>query len=152
MLQHNLKKAIRRVDLNLSKNKGVKKFVLDMNLIIETPSGEVLNITPDNILGLNDTIDLLITKRKILAKQEKEVRNKLDKMMEEKYLRNENKLFYDGLSEIDKIDQYIRAIPLDEELLEKKIEDTKKQIKNIKKEFLIRQNRIIGLQIKYLII
>lgn len=131
--QHNLKKAIRRVDLNLSKNKGVKKFVLDMNLIIETPSGEVLNITPDNILGLNDTIDLLITKRKILAKQEKEVRNKLDKMMEEKYLRNENKLFYDGLSEIDKIDQYIRAIPLDEELLEKKIEDTKKQIKNIKK-------------------
>ena len=131
--QHNLKKAIRRVDLNLSKNKGVKRFVLDMNLIIETPSGEVLNITPDNILGLNDTIDLLITKRKILAKQEKEVRNKLDKMMEEKYLRNENKLFYDGLSEIDKIDQYIRAIPLDEELLEKKIEDTKKQIKNIKK-------------------
>lgn len=64
-----LKSELRRIDNTLSDNRRFKKFVADMKLLVQAPDGSTFPVTENNIVGLNDAIDLLIAKRKMVSKE-----------------------------------------------------------------------------------
>ena len=59
-----IKRELKRVDKTLSSNKNFRKFVSEMKLIVQDAQGNQIQVTEDNILGLNDSIEILISKRK----------------------------------------------------------------------------------------
>lgn len=79
-----LKTELRRIDSTLSDNKRFKKFVADMKLLVQAPDGSTFPVTENNIVGLNDAIDLLITKRKMVSKEYATVSGLLDGLEREK--------------------------------------------------------------------
>ncbi|WP_303152226.1 hypothetical protein, partial [Megasphaera elsdenii] len=58
---------------------------------------------------------------------------KIEKILEEQYSQQQNKCFFENLSEVEKINEYIQLIPLNKSILEGKIKETKISIKNIRK-------------------
>ena len=64
---NNVKRELSQIDRVLKSNKQFKKFVEDMKLMVETPQGTQMIVTADKVIGLNDSIDYLVAKRKIRA-------------------------------------------------------------------------------------
>ena len=64
-----LRKELRRIDNTLSDNKRFKRFVAEMKILIQLPDGTTIPVSEDNIVGLADTIDFLIAKRKIVSSE-----------------------------------------------------------------------------------
>lgn len=62
-VQHELS----RIDACLSDNKRMRQYVAEMKLMVRLPDGTILPVTSDNIVGLNDSIDFLVSKRKIVS-------------------------------------------------------------------------------------
>lgn len=62
-----LQSELKRIDKSLSDNKRVRQYVAEMKLTVQLPDGTIFPVTPESIVGLTDTIDFLITKRKIAA-------------------------------------------------------------------------------------
>ena len=73
------------------------------------------------IVGFNDLHELLINRRKILSKRERGIQKKIEKILEEQYSQQQNKCFFENLSEVEKINEYIQLIPLNKSILEGKI-------------------------------
>ena len=65
--QKALQSELKRIDKSLSDNKRVRQYVAEMKLTVQLPDGTIFPVTPESIVGLTDTIDFLITKRKIAA-------------------------------------------------------------------------------------
>lgn len=131
--QSNLRREIKRIDSSLAKNNEFQRFISAMHLLIQLPDGEEVAITSDNIVGFNDLHELLINRRKILSKRERGIQKKIEKILEEQYSQQQNKCFFENLSEVEKINEYIQLIPLNKSILEGKIKETKISIKNIRK-------------------
>ena len=60
----NLQRQISRVGQSISGNKKFMDFVDEMKLLVLTEDGQQINVTKDNIVGLNDSVDYLITKKR----------------------------------------------------------------------------------------
>ena len=78
--QKRLKKELRRIDSTLSDNKRVKRFISEIGLIVKAPDGQEFPVTEDNIVGLEDIIQLLITKRKITEKKLHDINSKIESL------------------------------------------------------------------------
>ena len=61
-----LKKELKRIDDVLQENERFQKFIADVGLVIALPNGDTMTVTEDNIIGLRDSINYLITKKKII--------------------------------------------------------------------------------------
>ena len=131
--QNNLKRELKRIDSSLAQNNEFKHFVSIMHLLVQLPNGEEVAITSDNIVGFNDLHELLINRRKIFSKRAKEIQKKIEEISEKQYLQQQNERFFKDLSEIEKINEYIRLIPFNKSMLEGKIKETKASLKNVKK-------------------
>lgn len=77
--QREIKEELHRIDKILSDNKHFKKFVIEMKLLVKTSSGEIVPVTENNIVGLNDAIELLVAKRKITFARLVDVTSKIEK-------------------------------------------------------------------------
>ena len=75
--QKALQSELRRIDKSLSDNKRVRQYVAEMKLIVQLPDGTIFPVTAESIVGLTDTIDFLISKRKIVSAELRSVMHQL---------------------------------------------------------------------------
>lgn len=76
-------KELSRIDSSLKSNQQVKSFIEQMKLMVETPAGELLKVTASNVVGLNDSIDYLIAKRRILSVECNKLMKTLSRLREQ---------------------------------------------------------------------
>lgn len=78
--KNNLQHEISRVGQSIIGNKKFMDFINEMKLLVFTDDGRQINVTKDNIVGLNDSVDYLITKKKILLQELSEVLKKIERV------------------------------------------------------------------------
>lgn len=128
-----LNKELRRIDRTLSDNKRMKKYIADMKLIIAL-EGEEVRVTEENVLGLTDSIELLITKRKQVSSQILDLQRKILKIETMKEKENEQLSFFSTATQLQIFDKQILKIPLNAKSISKQIDNISKEKKKITQE------------------
>lgn len=127
-----LKAELRRIDNTLSDNRRFKEFVVDMKLLIEAPDGSVFPVTENNIVGMNDAIDLLVAKRKIVSTEFAKISRQLDRLEKEKDREYEQLEFYKSASQLEIFDKRIARIPINPLAIKQEIGRLEKEIKSVR--------------------
>lgn len=152
--QREIKAELRRIDNTLSDNRRFKKFVSEMKLLINIPDGRVIQVTEDNIVGLNDVISLLVAKRKNVYIKLSVVSNQIDKIQKERDKEYEQLEFFKSVSQIELFDKRISRMPLYPIAIKKEIAGLEKQIKSVREKIsqTTNMNNTVALDISKTII
>ena len=129
---NNIKRELSRIDRVLNSNKQFKKFVESLNLTVETPQGTSIRVTADNVVGLNDSIDYLVAKRKILALEYGKVSNITDQLTSKK--KQDMASLFSVQSISDAFDEMVQKFPYGYLKIEEIKENLKKQLIEIKRQ------------------
>lgn len=132
--KNRIQAELRRIDNTLSDNRRFKKFVADMKLLVQAPDGETFPVTENNIVGLNDAIDLLIAKRKMVSSELAIVLGKLERLEKEKDKEYEQMEFYKSASQLEIFDKRIARMPMNPVAIKHEIERIEMEIKAIRTE------------------
>lgn len=123
MLQQKaLTDELKRIDQTLTDNKKFRQFVIEMKLLIQAPDGQVFPVTKDNIVGLDDAIELLVSKRKITASKLASVEKRLGYVHKETKKEIEQLAFYKSESLIEIFDKQIASIPMNPKSVKREID------------------------------
>lgn len=132
MRQKRLKSELRRIDNTLSDNRRFKKFVADMRLLVQAPDGSTFPVTENNIVGLNDAIDLLVVKRKIISAEFADVSSRIEHLEKDKDREYEQLEFYKSASQLEIFDRRIARMPMNPVAIKQEISRLEKEIKVIR--------------------
>lgn len=137
--QNILTNELQRIDKVLKDNQNIKKFIEEIGLLVKLSNGDTIPVTVDNIVGLNDTINYLLAKKKIIASSYNQILSEI-KNLEKNRKKEEVQLsFFDNKEDIaDIFDKKIASIPINSKAvvrqitkIEKEIKDINTQIKNL---------------------
>ncbi len=132
IMQSKLNREIKRIDESLSENKKFRKFVSDMKLVVLAPDGTQIPVTENNILGLSDSMNLLVAKHKITSMKFQKISERISQLESEKEAENEQLAFYEQLSQIEAFDRRIVKIPLNIQSIKKEQNRVDKELKAIR--------------------
>ena len=134
MQQKALQSELRRIDKSLSDNKRVRQYVAEMKLIVQLPDGTIFPVTADSIVGLVDTIDFLVAKRKIVSADLRTVMHRLANVQKEQENEAEQLALFQSESMIDIFDRRIASVPIDAGAIDKEIKRLEKVLKSVREE------------------
>jgi hypothetical protein len=135
MRQRTLQTELKRVEKNIADNKRIKTYIGEMKLMVLAPDGEtIIPITEKNIVGLSDTLDFLITKRKMIAGELQQVMHKLSSLQKESDAESEQLSFLQSENMIDIFDKKIASVPMNAVAIEREIKRLEKALKAIRQE------------------
>ena len=134
MKQTSIKREIARINQSIAGNKKFQEFVADMKLLIRTDEGQFISVTKDNIVGLNDAIDLLVTKKKMLSFELAEIVSKMEKIQREQEKENGQLSFFESDSVAAAFDKRIVSIPMNQIVIKKEIEKIEKELKSVRED------------------
>lgn len=132
--QSKLKKELKRIDGTLSENSRFRKFVSDMKLLVQSPEGTVFPVKEENIVGLNDSIELLITKRKMVSHDYATVSSRIERLEKEKDSEYEQLAFFQSASQLEIFDRKILRMPLNPKIIKFELDRLEKEIKALQDE------------------
>ncbi|MBO7529581.1 MAG: hypothetical protein J6T37_06875 [Bacteroidales bacterium] len=130
--QNIITKELQRIDKVLKDNQNMKKFIEDIGLLIRLSNGDTLPVTVDNIVGLNDTIDYLLAKKKIIASRYNQISLEIKELEKNRKKEEVQLSFFDDKESIaDIFDKKIASIPINSKAVMKQITKIEKDIKDI---------------------
>ena len=132
--QNTLQHELKRIDKTLTDNRRFRHYVEEMKLMVQSPDGSIIPVTAENIVGLTDTIDYLIAKRKMISSDLQAVMRQLSNMQKEQNEEAEQLAFYQSESLIEIFDRKIAAVPIDAKAVNKEIKHLETALKAIRKE------------------
>ena len=91
-------------------------------------------VTENNIVGMNDAIDLLIAKRKIVSTEFTKISSQLDRLEKEKDKEYEQIEFYKSASQLEIFDKRIAQMPINPLAIKQEIGRLEKEIKSVRTE------------------
>ena len=101
-----------------------------MKLIIQLPDGNQVPVTEDNIVGLNNSIELLVTKRKMVSAELALLSSKITAVEKEKDSEYEQLEFFHTASQLEIFDKKIMRMPLNSQAIQKELNRLDKEIKS----------------------
>lgn len=132
--QNALQQELKRIDKTLTDNKRVRQYVEDMKLMVQLDDGTIVPVTAENIVGLSDTIDYLIAKRKMISSDLHAVMRQLSNVQREQVQETEQLAFYQSESLIEIFDKKIASVPINSKAVNKEIKRLEKALKDVRKE------------------
>lgn len=130
-----LKRERDRISKVLKDNVFIKKFISEIGLLIETENGEVIAVNENNIYSLNDSINLLQAKLKIVAAKYNQITEKIQATEKARTNEVQQLSFFDDEKTIAEIfDQKIASIPINAVAVQSGISKLEKEIKVINEE------------------
>ena len=142
--QNALQNELKRIDKTLTDNKRVRHYVAEMKLMVQLPDGTTVPVTAENIVGLSDTIDYLIAKRKMVSSDLRSVMHQLSRAQKEQDTEEEQLAFFKSESLIEIFDKKIAAVPIDVVAIDKEIKRLEKALKSIRKEISVKTKSDAG--------
>lgn len=128
-----LKKELSRIDRVLSNNKQIRSYIDEMRLVVNLPSGEKFVLTSERLIGLNDSVELLVAKRKIKTMEYNNLCLELDNL-----IRNQNEAqecyLFSTESISDAFDEMIQKFPYGYVKIERIKNKLNEQVRDIRKQ------------------
>lgn len=132
--QKDLEKELRRIDKTIADNKRMCRFITDMKLMVQIPDGTVVPVTEKNLVGMADTIDFLVAKRKMVSSDLQKVMHQLSALKKEQEEEEVQLAFFESETLIEMFDKSIAAVPIDVRAVEKEIKRLEKALKTIRSD------------------
>ncbi|MCW6677702.1 hypothetical protein NH286_00855 [Anaerococcus sp. NML200574] len=129
-----INKKIYSINKTLKDNKQFKNFISKMHILIKDESGKEIKVTSDNIVGLNDSIELLVSKKKIYESNLVEITKELEKIDILKNNSNDQLAFIEEIDPIVLFDTTISNLTLNEHVINESLKELKSQLKSVNKE------------------
>lgn len=129
-----IEKEIRRVNQSISGNRKFQEFVADMKLLVKAEDGSFITVTKDNIVGLNDSIDLLLAKKKMLTAELAKNVSMIEKLINQQSKEDGQISFFESESLAEAFDKRIIEIPMNQVAIKKEIEKCEKELKTVRAE------------------
>lgn len=150
------KKELHRIDQVLSNNKKIKQFISEMKLIIKLPDGRDFPVSEGDIVGLNDSIEFLVAKRKIVSGRYSKLAKEIDKIKASQKIEKEQIDFLERPDLLGDFDQRIGKLPLNSVTIKNEISKLEKDLKIIRQSILQKTragnpvaNEISSIAVKY---
>lgn len=134
-------KKISRIDKTILNNKGVIDFINSMKLMVHAPSGETFQIISKDVIGLDDSIDILIARREILSTKLKELKSQIADLKSDIFHNLSNPVLFKTQDQIANVNNQIMNIPFDRDAIQSKFREIVKDIKSIEKDITIRSRQ-----------
>lgn len=128
------KKELSRIDRTISDNRHFKRFVAEIKLLVLLPDGSTLPVTEDNIVGLTDAMDYLITKRQLLASELKHISSQIDNLQRERRVESQQLTFYNSETLAEAFDRNISNVPINAVAISKEITRLEAALSSIRKQ------------------
>lgn len=126
-----INKKLNSIKKNLKENFQFKKFISEMNILVRDEFGKEIKVTSENIVGLNDSIDILITKQKMYVNTLIQLTKDIEKL-EVIRRKEENQLsFFESIDPVELFDTTISRLPLNENVVKSDINNLQKELKSI---------------------
>lgn len=136
-----LSTELKRIDRTLSDNNHFKKFISGIKLFVEAPDGTHFLVTEKNIVGLSDSIDFLVAKRKMVSAQFASISRQLAKLEKEKSFEMDQLSFCNDPNLAEIFDKKLASIPMDQKAIKRNITRLEKEIKALNEE-ITRQTKV----------
>ena len=121
-----------RIDRILNSNKQVRRYIDEMQLMVQLPDGDLFRVKSENVVGLNDSIDYLIAKRRIKAVECNKLLASLSLLREKKKQRTEEMFTVDSIA--DAFDEMVQKFPYGYSKVERIKDNLKKQLSEVRKQ------------------
>lgn len=132
--QNEVKNELSRIDKTINDNKAVRRYIAEMKLLIRLPSGEQFPVTEESIVGLNDSIDFLIAKRKMLSRDLSDIVRKIDNHKASKSHEEQQMEFWKTENITQLFDRQISTVPLNPVSIDKNIKLLQNKLSQIRKQ------------------
>lgn len=132
--KNQLKKELKRLDDTISSNNKFKKYIEDMKLVVRSPKGEEFLVSSNNIVGFNDTMDLLITKHKLISSEISMLMKNIEKIQSQMIYEDEQESFFDTESITQNFDRKIASLQFNSISVEKEIKRLELELKKVRKD------------------
>ena len=140
-----IKRELSRIDRVLNSNKQFKNLVEEMKLMVETPQGDAIRVTADNIIGLNDSIEYLIAKRKIMAVEYNSLSSAIEKLRSKKTQHTDSMFTVKSIA--DAFDEMVQKFPYGYVKIEEIKENLKRLLCTIRQQISEKtrsNNKVVG--------
>ena len=127
-----LRAELRRIDHTLSDNKRFRKFVADLQLLIQAPDGTRFPVKENNIVALNDSVDLLVAKRKSVSVRYSGIEGQIQNLQKEQETENEQLAFFTSVNQADAFDSQLVKIPMDQFAIKAELIRLEKKLKTVR--------------------
>ncbi|MEE0338162.1 ATP-binding protein [Acidaminococcus fermentans] len=137
--KNGFEEELKRIDSSLSNNKKIKKFINDMRLIVKSKDGKEIQVTDQNIVGLNDSIEYLRTRKKYITGELNKVLSTIEVISKVMNVENEKLEVLEELPTVSALNKSLARIPLDSVAIEdklKKLSKLKRQLNDQSKNAL----------------
>lgn len=126
-------KKLNSIKKTLKDNSQFKKFISEMNILVRDEFGKEIRVTSENIVGLNDSIDILITKQKMYVNTVIQLTKDIEKL--EVIRKKEEQLsFFESIDPLELFDTTISRLSLNENVVKTDINKLQKEFKNVNKK------------------
>lgn len=156
LLQKSLKQELKRIDDNISNNVKFKEYVANLNILVKLPDGSVFPLSENHISGLEESINLLFAKRKMLAARIKSLNNKIAEREKKSVRDEEDKTLFKMENILETIDKKIATLPVNSSVIKSEIHKTEARLKEIRKAISFKTmsdsrliNSLYGNMVKY---
>lgn len=122
-----------RMTQALKDNKGIKKYIEKLKIMIQDSHGEEIQVTANNIIGLKDEISLLTAQIKLLISKIAKVDNELDEKIKKADKENQQLAFFESESLKDIFDKRIATIPIDQITIKKELDILNSKLSKLRK-------------------
>ena len=129
-----LKNELKEIEINLKDSNNLKRYIKEMKILIRGEGNEIIPVTEDNIIGLNDNVDFLYAKRKIVVSNIHKIRKSLKDLESEEIKENEQLKFYKTDNIAKDFDENILMLKVNSLVVKKEIEELKVKKKKINDE------------------
>lgn len=154
--QNELKKEIRRLDHTIGDNKRFKKFISEMKLLIQSPDGNTIPVTIDNIIGYNDNFNYLIAKHKLISSKLSYITNQIERLEREKNTDEIQQSFWNTETLIESFEKKLSTLQINSVIIEKEINRIENELKKIRQTITEKTkfnnetvNRLYNIVLKY---
>lgn len=127
---------LRRIDSTLKDNTKFKKFIANMKLQVQLPNGDIFQVTEDNIVGLNDSVDLLLAKRKSIAQKYNNITTKIEaiQLEKEQKLEDVQMSFFEEDKISERFDKAVCRLPFNQIAIKQELDSLYKEKREISEE------------------
>lgn len=127
-----LRKELARIDRVQKENESLKKHIDEMGIMVRISEDDIITLTSDRIVSLDDTIDYLKAKRQLISSEYNQVKTELSTYINKIERENQQLSFFeDERTIMDIFDNQIARLPLDPAKVKHKIDGTKKEISKL---------------------
>lgn len=125
-------KELKRIEGVIKKNESFRKYIENMKIRVRSSTGEEIPVNKDTIIDMNEYLDMLVAKRRIVASEINSIKRKVEELTLKLPQSDGQLSFFEGESQLVQFDKSIVKINVDAVSIKRTIDRLTKELSDIR--------------------